>query len=484
MMAGNMNAQQEHDSKVEHAVPDGMVKLQLANHSMRAVLEIQPGYTGDTAALLGFLKEHNVIYGVDNQSIAEALAQIRKFRKPVKVTAARGSAATDAVDGRIELKFSKAGRNTADAESEKNVDFREVSKIIPAKKDQLLAVLIPAKDSVMGTDVHGKAIPADKRRGIIPRLKSGRNVRQENNQYFAECDGLVKYSGVGIQVQEEFTVNNDVDFSVGNIRFTGNVTVNGNVRPGFSIEAAGNVSIAGEVNDARIISGGNVTVSHGIVGKGKSEIIAKGSVNAGFVENSRIEAGGAIKLRSHAMHSNLYADDVIQATTGKGAIIGGDTRSGKGIQVHIIGSESVQGTCVALGGGIKHDNQLRDYARQLTEFQQNMRKIQMTIGEAAFKRITDDPTQLRQMIIETRRPILQKLMDDYTKLQVKAAQLEEKIKELQSRIADIQTGVIQISQAAYQGSFISIGHLVMELKEDYQSAAFYGDFKEGAIKTR
>jgi uncharacterized protein len=92
-------------------------------------------------------------------------------------------------------------------------------------------------------------------------LKLGQNVRSggDNNEIlFAEIHGRVKQEGDTIQVVEEYVVDGDVDFSIGNIRFNGFVEVRGDVLDGFQVSASKGLKITGNVGACRLISHGNI----------------------------------------------------------------------------------------------------------------------------------------------------------------------------------------------------------------------------------
>ena len=98
-----------------------------------------------------------------------------------------------------------------------------------------------------------------------------------------------------LTVAELLHVNKDVDFSVGNIKYTGDVLIGGSVRPGFSIEAEGSIHIKGEVESATVTSrAGQVTIDKGVVGKGDTNISAKQGVTISFAQDAHLHTEGAL----------------------------------------------------------------------------------------------------------------------------------------------------------------------------------------------
>src|SRR5690606_15317621 len=120
-----------------------------------------------------------------------------------------------------------------------------------------------------------------------------------------------------------YVVPGDVDFSTGNIDFIGSVKVMGSVRNGFSVKAAGNVEIMGRLEGGFINTGGNIVVKEGIVGQGKGNIKAGGSVYARFLENAQVEARKDVLVGDSIMHSTVRAGGKIVVNGKKGKIVGG-----------------------------------------------------------------------------------------------------------------------------------------------------------------
>ena len=161
---------------------------------------------------------------------------------------------------------------------------------------------------------------------IVPNVIEGMN----QDELIAMIDGRVSLKNEEINILPVYEVNGDVDLKSGNIDFLGVVIIKGNVRDGFKVKAEGDVIVEGLVEDATIISGANIFVKNGILGKegGNGIIRAEGSVNTKFLQNIKVNAKKNIEVLDHILNSDVEADDCILAINGKGKIIGGRVVAG------------------------------------------------------------------------------------------------------------------------------------------------------------
>ena len=460
------------------------LKVELTDHEFHAFLEIPCDFQGTVADVDAFLKSHHIVYGIKPKAIENGIALTQQTHQSQRFLVAEGKEPEEALDGRLDLKFTM-GRHADAPDANKTVNMRETGRIVAAKAQQVLAEFTPPQDGMNGINVQDKVIFPQKKRGLKPPLTVGRNVKAEDNKLIALCDGMIEYNGRMIEVSSDFHVKGDVDYSVGNIRFSGPVQIQGSVRPGFMIDAGGAITVQDTVLNATLLSGAEITVTQGVVGEGKSLIKAKGDIKVGFAENSALESHGSIHIRHFAVNCHLTADGVIHALGGKGQIIGGDTRSAHGIEIRVAGSESGTRTVLALGGGIEKENELRNVSEHLGSARDNMQKIQLALGEGLFAKILQDPEYLKQLIQKTKRPILQKLVDEYHKIDATVKVMEEHKTALTTEILEAQKGSIRIAHTTYPGTLIVIGDLSLDITAPFsRPITFFANFKDRMIRTQ
>ncbi len=459
----------------------GTPTIEILQDEMKAFLILPQGNMFTVAEIEEALKKAGVVYGI-KEDVLKNLAQTDVSQAPAKILIAEGTLPQEAIDGRIELKF-KLGRPLDEIESKERIDLKETYKYLPVKEGQVLAEIIPAIDGVIGKTVTGRQLLPTKKKGILAaKLRTGQNVKIENNQYIATSDGMLTCDGREILVMKEFRVDGDVGYDVGNIHVPYLVTVKGSVEAGFLIEAGKDVFIGGDVNDAKIVCNANVRVQHGIMGTGKTVVRVTGDVLAGFIESSTIISGGTITSRDHIINSHLQAEGKIIVVSGKGTIVGGEVRAGHGIECRVAGSPSAIQTKLTLTGGLKYEEERDICLKKIREVEEILKKIRLTIGEEHLKIMLENETELQKFIRLTRKPIIRTLVMEYKKQSALLPQLKQKEAELLEAMERSQNSTIKIQQNVFEGTIITIGHLELLITETLKGCIFSGDFQEKKIK--
>lgn len=455
------------------------LKVEISPTALEAWLTVPAGYKGIVDQVVEFLNTQGVIFGLNGNAIEQALQQASNTE--VRILAAQGRAAVDAEDGRIEIHFA-AGAEEVDLTTRKSVDLRETGKIISCKKDQVLANIIFATESASGRDVRGKELFPTRKFGKTPRLRAGRNIRNETGSLIATCDGMVEYTGSEIRVMQELTVPGDLDYSIGNIRFPGKVIIRGSVHPGFIVQCDGDLQVSGNVEDGKINAGGNITIGQGIRGSGKSIVIGKKSIHVGFIENSTVEADGDLIVKSHIVHSSISVNGWVRVLTGKGAIIGGEVSAGQGVEVKIIGSPSVRGTTISIGGGVTMEKKLQEMDLQITSTEESMKRIRLALGESIMDALLANPDNIEKLPAGKREAFRAILEQFHTFDETLQKILKDK-KELNTELAKDETGSVKALEMVHPGSVITIGALSQEVRDGTGRSRFTGNFEEKEIRT-
>lgn len=461
------------------SLPAGM-QVTLSQDKMAAFLSLAAGYAGSLEETIQALAQERITHGVDTAAIETAIRQASEGVAVENAKVATGESPCEAEGGRIDLFFQTA-KPQPDPNSRTNVDLREVNRFVVVRKGEMLAELIPHKPGKNGYNVLGKTLTPHRSRARSISLCAGKNVIRDNeNHFFAATDGIILRDRDTLSIQDELEISGDVDYSTGNIRFPGSIRIKGSVTPDFKVETEGNLHITGHVQDAHVSSLGNITISQGIVGEGKSVVLAKGSITAGWIENSAVEAGEDVTVRSHIFHSRVNAEGWIRAITGKGAIVGGEVWAAKGIEVRIIGSESVSGTIVAIGGGLAINKQIEDLTKHLEEYNKSIQKIRVALGIPLLSLLLAAPEHIAKVPL-ARREAIRTLLEKYHRLTNESAKIETQRAELTIKLHEGFNGEIKALAKAYPGSIITIGRLSQEIKTETDKAIFHGNFELGDI---
>ncbi len=232
------------------------------------------------------------------------------------------------------------------------VDFKNLNIIQSCKENQVLAEIIPPKLGKEGIDIFGNPIPYTPPKEAI--LEAGENTELRGNQLFSLIAGQIKiqtnedYSYAKISVVKILELEN-VDYSTGNIDFTGTVRVKNKVSDGFEIKADGDIIIEKTVSNVKLYSNSNIILYGGIVSYEGGMVYAEGNIYAKFIQNSQVTAKKSIYIEELIIHSEVMAGEEIHIQQGRGELIGGKTVCGKKIIAKKIGTIAEPYTLIYLG---------------------------------------------------------------------------------------------------------------------------------------
>lgn len=228
--------------------------------------------------VLSKLEELNIKHGIDESLIEQACRteeqgsyKIVKATEPIK-----------GKNGEVEFLFDVDEKMVGPKELENGtVDFRETTYIPTIEEGTVFAVIEPPVEGRDGKNVLGEAIPAPSVYPILVRTGKGVTFLEDEQQLVATLSGRpeIKRQGQMIRaaVLPKYVHSGDVDFSTGNIRFTGDVEIHGHVEDKMLIDADGDVLIQGNVNNALVHAGNTILIRQNVINSkveaGKSNLV-------------------------------------------------------------------------------------------------------------------------------------------------------------------------------------------------------------------
>ena len=293
--------------------------------------------------------EAGVIYNIDYEKIKQ-IVQHRIFVE--KEVIARGKEPYIGEEAQIVLEVDTEISSEPLVKEDGSVDYRQINLLKTVEKDQLLAEKIPASKGQDGMNVLGEVIDST---GKDKPLPQGENtyISDDGLSLYAAVSGRIVHKKNRLSVENKLKIRGDVDYSTGNIEFTGDINISGDVLTGFKVKTEGDIRIRGVVEGAELISTkGSIIVSRGVIGQEKARILAAKNVHAEFINEATIEAGHNVTVSEYIMNSIVSADNEIQAIKGRGSIIGGKLFAEKAIEAKNIGSASYLRTEVKVGGRV------------------------------------------------------------------------------------------------------------------------------------
>lgn len=401
----------------------------------------------------------------EDGAIEEALAMAHQTGEPAEdVVVAKGTKPKHGKDGRFEVLL----EDDTPADDGTDYDPRERSIFKQVREGAIIGRLHPPKEGKFGRDVFGEDLVP--RRGQPVEVVPGDNVEMGTNEvdFVAAIAGMVTWEGNRISVLEMVHVDGDVDYSTGNIRLErGTVRIDGSVRDGFVVAAPGDIVIGGAAEGCRLLSGGNIGVGGGIVQGGMGRLQAKGTVNAAFIENSEVEAGGTVTAIQNVGNSTIKTSGKLVCVRGKGILVGGEVTTAKGVDVNEIGTEFGVKTRIIIDAGLDTEDASGILAER-RKLREKRVKIEGAIGADSPKAILERTPAARRndvaQLLKTRIAIAQRLEEIEEELQARRQMLEI-YPELR----------VRVRRKAHPGTTISIAGKNLMVQETTEPCVFYFD---------
>ncbi|MDP8245029.1 MAG: FapA family protein [Candidatus Hinthialibacter antarcticus] len=448
------DAQAEETNVPEFNWGDGL-ELEVSSEQMSATMSLalnqSENYTSED--LLRYLEENNVVSGVLDDEVRR-IHEERLFNQKVKV--AKGRQAKNGEDGYIDWQIDLSVLEGAElAEKGGRVDHKERHHVIEVVEDLLLARLVDPTDGDAGETITGKELAPTP--GKPAKLPSGKNVRvsDDGKEMCAAIKGVVCKDGEKYSVSPVYTVQGDVSYETGNVRFEETVMVSGGVLPDFKIEAGQDIHVTGLVESSFLTAEGSIYCTAGIQGGEKAVLKAKGDVTAKFVNATTIEAGGDITIDGAVTQSHLKAGGKITLSGDKGVVLGGELEAVKEINVHTAGSELGVKTRFLVGGPVgEFITQKQDEEKKVAGLKENLKRIQLALVQLNKLR---DAGKINEQQNALRMKITRAGLQLQGQIKKKTEEIEVIEKAVEKAKHDI-VGVIA-REKAWPGVFVNIlGH--------------------------
>ncbi|HWR39432.1 MAG TPA: FapA family protein [Patescibacteria group bacterium] len=401
------------------------------------------------------LRKGGVTFGIDQ----EAMKRLVERQMGGETVCARGIKPVKGRDASLKIFVDTTNKGRPEELDDGRVDYKEIHLYTMVEKGQLLAERIPATVGEAGMDVFGNKIPAPN--GHDVSLPTGKNLQiVDKNRLEAAEGGHYVYDGVTMNVFPVIEIKGDVDFSSGNVDFSGSVVVRGSVNTGFSVKAEGSVDVFGNVIGGTVEAQA-ITVRAGI--QGRSVIRASQQVIAKFIENSSVHCGDAV-VNDVILHGQVIAERRVVVSGRRGIIAGGQVVAGEEIKAMVLGTTSGVQTKITVG----QKPLLRD------EYFQLMKDIQQM--ETQEEENSKSLTLLNAMDLRTMSPQKQELRN---KLSASQYYHQQQIKDMRNRVHEIEIAfeemsgaTVKATKSAYPGVVITIGNQIEPVREVMKGTLF------------
>ena len=456
-------------TRKEEAAPEEIVdnremmsyQLEVSKDRMTVTMKInrQPGQRPpQKEEILKDLAGRRIVFGIDEEAIERGL------QHGTQSVIVRGKPPEPGKDAKIVRKFNAEMKGKLAEDKYGRVDYKNLNLFLLAKKGDILAERVPHTLGVEGTNVFGDTIKP--KPGKPKPVPAGKNTEiQDENYVVATIDGQIVEANNKFSVDPRLEIKGDVGVGTGNINFVGAVDVGGSVLQGFQVKATGTVSIEGAVNGGTV-EGYSVFVKGGIIGAGpgKGVVIAEEDVQATFVENGTIEAGGEIQIADVVLHSDLRAGVRIVVEGKRGLVTGGYLAAGEEIRAKTNGNPALVASRLVVGVNPSLQKRYQAACKEYSESKKKLKQLTQALNTLGKIDVSMLPPQRAEQIAQLTR--------SQFPLAGQVERSERLIKELEEQIAQMKNGRIRVSDRVYPGQKLIVNSIVKHIQTEEQHCTF------------
>jgi len=423
---------------------------------MRAYMNINSGCIAEgvnpsVGTVLFLLARKGFTTGV-KQDAVEAIVTSLKYDTDVVV--AEGYEPTVGENAKVCFEIELAPNTKPQMRADGTVDFRDIQSFVQIAQGQVLARKAPPTAGVPGKTVTGREIPSQP--GHDVPFPGGANtfVSQDGQCLMSAKAGVLKLEGNLITVAEMLSILRDVDYSVGNIKYSGDLVIAGDVKPGFTVEAEGSITVKGVVESATVRSrNGSVTIVQGVFGKGDAAVYGRDGVTVGFAQETAMESEGTITVSKHCLHC-MCKCSTFTATERQSSVVGGEVKATRQVEATQIGNEQGIETRIILVDKNKMiaEEKLKELQTLRKKLEEKVEPIKKQVqSKAAIMKKAGDALTDRQ------RAEMKKWIDEYNAMNMKLKYVVQKIADAETLIRKPTTadGFVRVSGDIHPGAVLT-----------------------------
>ncbi len=444
---------------IKEVVLDDEFELNLSASKTQAFIKVKTEDTHDLdlAHVKQFLEKSKIINGVKNDD-AVTLWLKSAYPDEDAFLIAMGKDAKYPKNAEVRYHFPTNYLHAGKVNDDGSINFQDRGDIPYIEVETLLAAKTFAEDGRIGIDVQGQEILVQEPEDSIFSAGPGTRISEDGLRIYATVAGQPHLDAMGnVSVCPEYQLKGDIGFETGDVNFDGNVVVSGKVKEGFKVQCAS--LTAEEIQGAHIDITGDLNVSLGIV---DTELVkVKGSVQAKFIHNSKINAFGDLIIQKEIVDSTIYLSGA--CINENGSIINSQISANMGIKAGSIGNPSSKPSRLTVGvdehakllvakvdGKLNRNNKaFNELIEEVKVLEKEDQKLHAVIASHAH---VQDRSQLELKDIEKKMENLkasgnmsayQKVSNTVKEIKKNAAKAEKNINEGFDRQDEIETEISQ-----------------------------------------
>lgn len=334
-----------------------------------------------------------------------------------------------------------------------------------------------------GYDVFGEVVSAE--REEKGGLKRGDNIVQsgfDESIFLSGIDGCLNISNNKISVMPVAVIQGDVDLDSGNIQFNGAVRITGSVKSGFRVQADNDIIVEGDVDNAQLISGGDITVKMGVVGKDGTRLIAKGDISARFIQNAKVEAGKSVIVSDSIINCDILSYDKIEVTGKNGKIIGGKLVALYEIKSPIVGTQTETVTNLTVGRNFVVEEELNRKRGEIKIARDRIDEITTTIKMQFGEEIFKNPKEYIKILPSLKKQTCLVLLNDLGKANAALQKLLEESWEIEARLKLEREPAVVVRGRIFPGSIVNVKKSVRKIESPLDNVKLYEDPEDKSVR--
>ena len=259
--------------------------------------------------------------GPFNAVIAEATPAVHGTDAYIEWQIAEAQADADEDQGE-DKDESEAETSSGKDEEKDSVSFYGQSAFTVVQSGEVLGKVYPEVPGTEGRDVRGKTLASRTAKPLDFKYDESIAI-DEQNRLVAQVDGVLMRDRKSAKVSNTLEIDQNVDFSTGNIDFPGNVIVHRSVKDCFTVKARDDIEVRGLIEAATLIAGNNLHAKGGFAGREQGKAEVGGNLFAKYLDAVDSYVTGDLSVEREVINCTTTVQGNIKCP--RGTIIGGCT---------------------------------------------------------------------------------------------------------------------------------------------------------------
>jgi uncharacterized protein (DUF342 family) len=274
------------------------------------------------------------------ERVQQAIQQLPPVGEAVDRVLAEGRPPKHGVDAKLHWRVEEP------EQADQATSFYDRCAYVMVRAGQGIGRTQPATEGEDGLDVTGAPAPATPGQPLAIQFDDT-IAQDEQGQLTAQLDGRLVRQSEKAYITQELAVDDSVDFSTGNLDFTGNILFAESIRDRFQVKATGHIEVRGVIEAATINTGGDLSARGGVAGRRGGELSVGEDLIARYLNRALGEIEGELYVEREIMDSLLSVQGAVRA---EGAVVVGGVLSAAGsVELKSVGSEAGTLTELVLG---------------------------------------------------------------------------------------------------------------------------------------